>query len=201
MCACVWRMYMCSYTSTRSGLLTCQFMSQTGKVLLGLITMMCVCACVRACVCGVARPHHYDVCVRVCGVARTHRYDVCVCVFPGLCWNPQSTFPSSCSILEQVVTWIESWIWCKLQLDVCDIVRFLLDAFAPTQALCTFFFFFFYFFFFCPTVPTKGIVCQLKKNERKKAIAVTVVFHCYSAFAMFASSSGHSGLHLKSTRD
>ena len=161
MCARVWCMYMCGYTSTRSGLLTCQFMSQTGKVLLGLIAVMCV------------------------------------CVFPGLCWDPQSTFPSCCSVLEQVVTWIATWIWCELQLDdVCDVVWFLLDVFTPSRAVCTFFPFFF-FSFMSYNASERHCMWAKNKKRRGKMPAVTVVFHCYSAFVTFASSSGHSELHLE----
>ena len=109
----------------------------------------------------------------VCVTMKKGCQTMCVCVCVCVCFQVyaeirrrhfQAVVPYLSKLSRQ---WIASWIWCKLQLGVYDIVWFLLDAFAPNQAVCTIF----SFFFFGGggggghTVPTTGIVCQLKKKK------------------------------------
>ena len=153
--------------------LQCQFMSPTGKVLHGLITVMCVCVCV--CVC---------VCFQVYAEIRSRHFQAVVPYLSKLSRELPVVFDVSCSLMFVILSgsyWMHS----------------------HQARLCVQSFFLFFFRW------GGGIIqCQQKalnvsskkkkkKNERKKAIAVPVVFHCYSALVTFASSSGHSGLHLE----
>ena len=154
--------------------LTRQLHRETQSCITKLSNSVCVCVrvcvCARACVC---------VCVCVCVCARACvRACVCVCVCVCVCFQAYAETRSR--HFQAVVPYLSKLSReLPVVFDVsCSLMFVILSGsywmHSHQTRLCVPSFF---FSFFCHTMPTKGIVCELKNRKDEKA-------SCYCCFSL-----------------